>query len=356
MSFTTLALLVAVLAFLSSCSATPKSEDGTLEISDDGSVITTPDGWAYKGVMFENGSMQLIVNKGDEGYMTEPGVYTNFTPTLAGHAFAVDPDGTWWHFASGAPVESMPWTELFKAHEIDLADPQAITGAWPVQLSSGGYAKVDHAGVPIESWPDAVFMQLVDYSWVVEHADGNTDVDAPGGEPLTGGARYLTRGDDYLVYFGAERLVFQPVGTVFKDLSSAPAVKVLATRDGRRLMALVPSFKDDPTVALYDFYSGETRETQQSKIDAHHLIEAATSPHVSAGAEPMHWDVILAFDADNEHWTAYELELGTDASDPKLTKFLTGTGDEPHALQVLEAELISRHSHALAAAPTADTE
>jgi hypothetical protein len=239
----------------------------------------------------------------------------------------------------------MPWKDLNATGEISGEGDQ-LTGRWPVVLGAGGCAKVDETGAVVEHFPDAVGIELVMHSWIYEHADGTVIVDAPGGEPLNGGQRYVTPIGTPVIYFPEDRLLFDPVRFDFKRMGAVPAVRILATEPDRVLVGLVPSFEGDETVALYDYYAGATLERQQASIEMLRIVEPDYSPHLTEGADPTQFDVALCFAADDGHWSAYA--IGADHKDPRLELVLRGTGDRARAQALLEAELVSRRSHAIA--------
>lgn len=342
--------LSSLLLALCACSTTPATApevapDDALGAESAVAVLTGPDGWNYVGVSREVAAPEFVLAKDGERYAIPGSDYTRFVPTLGGNVFAVDELGIWWHFVKGERVASMPWSKLGGTGEIS-GDGDELTGAWPVQLAAGGCAKVDQTGTVIEEFPDALSIELVVQTWLIEQADGTILADAPGGDPLAGGVRYTLPSGAPVIYFPADRMLFDPVRLDFKRLGAVPAVRILATEADRMLLGLVPSFEGDETVALYDYYAGETRERRQRSVDVLRVDEPAYSPHLADGTDPESWEVVLCFDADAGHWSAYSLEVEQDAT--RLELVLRGTGDVARATKLLEAELVSRRSHELA--------
>lgn len=341
---------LAPLFALAACTSTPKSSPPS-ELAD-GSVaevkaalLAGPDGWNYLGIAVDGSAPEFILTKDDERYTISGEEYSKFVPTLGGNVFAVDEMGIWWHFVKGERTASMPWSDLRRTGEIE-GDGASMTGAWPAQLTVGGCAKVNQVGEVIESYPDAVALELVMQTWIIEDADGLLLVDAPGGEPMSGGVRYAGPQGAPLVYFPDERMLFDPLTLDFKRMTAVPSVRVLATEDQRLLLGLVPTFDGDETVALYDYYAGTTLERQQTWIERLSVREPAYSPHLQEGVEPTKWEVILCFAASDGHWSAYA--INTDREAPRLELVLRGTGDLERATRLLEAELVSRLSHEMA--------
>lgn len=340
-------LTLSILLFaLAACSSTPSpAPDNALAAEAEAAMLKGPDGWNYLGVSLDHETPEFVLAKDGERYVISGADYTRFIPTLGGNVFAVDELGVWWHFVKGERVGSMPWSQMRATGEISGAGEE-LTGAWPVHLAAGGCAKVDHTGTVLEEFPDAVSLELVAQTWLVEGSDGSITADAPGGDPLSGGVRYAMPSGNPVIYFPEERTLFDPVRLDFKRMGAVPAVRILATEADRMLLGLVPSFEGDETVALYDYYAGETRERRQQSIEVLRVDEPAYSPHIAEGAEPTSWEVVLCFSADEGHWSAYALDGESNA--PRLDLVLRGTGDAQRAVRLLEAELVSRRSHELA--------
>jgi len=338
--------LTLLLFALAACSSTPQPDpEQALPPGVAENVLQGPDGWSYIGASLDGETPDFVLAKDGERFVISGADYEKFVPTLGGNVFAVDRLGVWWRFERGERVESMPWAEIRASGEI-TGEGDELHGLWPVRLVYGGCAKVDQVGTIVEEFPDAVAIQLVVQTWIIESADGSLFVDAPGGEPLTGGVRYAAPSGAPLVYFPEERMLFDPVRLEFRRMGAVPKARILTGADDELLIGLVPSFEGDETFALYDFYASATLERRQRTIDVIEITEPAYSPHLSDGSEPSQWSVVLCFSADEGHWSAYALEGGP--KEPYLGLVLRGTGDETRARRLLEAELVSRRSHQLA--------
>ncbi|MCA8980294.1 MAG: hypothetical protein KDC14_09730, partial [Planctomycetes bacterium] len=336
-----------LLLTLCACSSTPKAApeqafDSELVAEAQAAALEGPDGWNYVGVSLDGDTPEFVLARDGRRFVIPGAGYERFVPTLGGNVFAVDEAGVWWHFFEGERLASMPWADMRATGAIS-GNGDEVTGRWPVRLAAGGCAKVDHVGNVIEEFPDAAALELVVHTWILEDADGSITAFAPGGEPLTGGERYAAPAGSPLIYFPADRTLFDPVRLDFKRMNAVPSVRLLATDPDRVLLGLVPSFEGDETVALYDYYAGETRERRQRSIEVLRVDEPAYSPHVAEGLDAQSWQVVLCFAADDDHWSAWALDGGP--REPRLGLVLRGTGDRDRAVKLLEAELVSRRSH-----------
>lgn len=337
-------VIAPLLLLAASCSSTSHSAHPELPegVQESDMVLNGPDGWLYVGLQREEASPEFVVIGDDARYSIPSAAYERFVPTLEGHVFALDEVGTWWHYASGERIGSMPWIDMRPTGDVRLED-DVWSGVWPVVLQSGGCAKVDHTGATVEEFPDAKRLELVGGCWIHEDALGDVTVEAPAGDPLTGGRRYVAPGGAPLIYLPAERAMFDPQTLETKRMDSVPNVRLLSGGDERFLLGVVPTFDNDATVALYDYYAGETRDRRLDAVNVVHVVEPSTSPHVQRGDEPLQIYVVLAESADDDRWTAYELVPHEGGA--RLQAMLSGTGGREWAQRLLEAELVSRHSH-----------
>lgn len=339
--------LLPLLMFAASCSSTSHSTQPELPegVQEEDLVLNGPDGWLYVGIQREEASPEFVVIGDDARYSIPSAAYERFVPTLQGHVFALDEVGAWWHYASGERLGSMPWVDMRPTGDVQLNDG-VWSGVWPVVLAEGGCAKVDHAGETIRAYPDAVRLELVGGCWIHEDALGDVTVEAPAGDPLTGGVRYVAPGGAPLIYLPQERAMFDPQTLETKRMDSVPNIRVLSAGDERFLLGIVPTFDNDATVALYDYYAGETRDRRLEAVNVVHVVEPPTSPHVQRGDAPLEVWAVLAEAADEDRWTAYELVPHQGGA--RLQEILSGTGGREWAHRLLEAELVSRHSHDVA--------